>query len=232
MAELAIWIVSFVAVGWLSILCAYAIGMILLLPVTGVAWVVENIFPRVRLLLQPVGDVASRFRPATRAAVSVLPRSRAAIAIFVFVVSCGAYWALRPLLHPAGSDHPSISFDDLIPSKQAHAANVRIYDPATGAWAVPIQISAPDGSISIFPDGMSVEDMGAVLAKDYPDIPVGLVIKGITSPWTMFQRGGAASPPGPGDPYAAFSSPVYPAPAGGQAAFPALPRPVKPSEPQ
>ena len=73
--------------------------------------------------------------------------------------------------------------------------------------------------------------MGAVLAKDYPDIPVGLVIKGITSPWTMFQRGGAA-PPGPGDPYAAFSSPVYPAPAGGQAAFPALPRPVKPSEPQ
>ena len=47
MAELAIWIVSVVAVGWLSILCAYAIGMILLLPVTGLAWVVEDMFPRV-----------------------------------------------------------------------------------------------------------------------------------------------------------------------------------------
>jgi hypothetical protein len=66
MAELAIWIASFVAVGWLSILCAYAIGMILLLPVTGVAWVVGNTFPRVKVHLQPVGDVASRFRPASR----------------------------------------------------------------------------------------------------------------------------------------------------------------------
>ena len=47
MAELAIWIASFVAAGWLSILCAYAIGMMLLLPVTGLAWVVEDMFPRV-----------------------------------------------------------------------------------------------------------------------------------------------------------------------------------------
>jgi hypothetical protein len=152
MAELAIWIASFVAVGWLSILCAYAIGMILLLPVTGVAWVVGNTFPRVKVLLQPVGDVASRFRPATRAAISVLPRSRAAIIIFVFVISCGAYLALRPFLHPAG--HQLIL--------------VHTYNPATGAWTVPIQVTGPDGSIAIFPDGMARVDIEEVMAKIYP----------------------------------------------------------------
>jgi hypothetical protein len=106
-AELAIWIVSFVAVGWLSILSAYAIGMILLLPVTGLAWVVEHMFPKVRLLLQPVGNVASRFRPATRAAFLAPPRSFAAIVIFVFVISCGAYLALRPREPPQADDRLS-----------------------------------------------------------------------------------------------------------------------------
>jgi hypothetical protein len=119
MAEVAIWIVSFVAVGWLGILCAYAIGMILLLPVTGLAWVIEDMFPRVRLLLQPVGNVASRYRPAARAAISVLPRSRAAIVIFLVVISCGAYLVLRPRPFPVGHQSMAVNFDDLIPTSPA-----------------------------------------------------------------------------------------------------------------
>src|ERR1700730_9541975 len=92
-----------------SILAAYAIGMILLLPVTGVAWLVERMFPGVRLLLQPVGNVTPRLGQATRAAISVLPRSRAAIVIFVFVISCGAYLALRPREPSQADDRLSTS---------------------------------------------------------------------------------------------------------------------------
>jgi len=61
-AELAIWIASFVAVGWLSILCAYPIGMVLLLPVTGVAWVVENTAGRRRRFPVSTSDPRRDFR--------------------------------------------------------------------------------------------------------------------------------------------------------------------------
>jgi len=216
MAELAIWIASFVAVGWLSILCAYAIGMILLLPVTGLAWVVEDMFPRVRLLLQPVGNVASRFRPAALAAISVLPRSRAAIVIFVFVISCGAYLALRPLLHPAVEQDSAISkgvskcqamsenfFSEFAPQalrhcKRPYAERVRIYNPATGAWTVPIQVTGPDGSISEFPEGMADADIEVVMRKQFPAPAGGQAPRASSSP---------------GDPWADFVTPA-PAPAG------------------